>query len=374
MFSGKSEDLIGDQDSMVFRERRPLMRNRCYLGTIAVLMILSALPSCGLFAAEGTYSFITKIDVGGEGGWDYASVDSAARRLYVTHGTKVVVIDMDKNTVVGEVTDTPGVHGFALAPDLGLGFSSNGMENKASIVDLKTLQTKSKVDTGANPDAILYDPDRKEVYTFNGRGSSATVFEALSGKVIATIPLPGKPEFAQLDRKAGRIYNNIEDKNEVVVINTATHAVEATWPIAPGEGASGMAIDLTTHRLFLGAERLMVVMDSTSGKVVTTVPIGPGVDANSFDPETKLAFASCGGDGTVTIAHEDSPDKLTVVQVLQTARGARTMTLDSKTHRIYLAAADYEAPTAQPAPGQRFQRPRMVPNSFRVLVYGLEGK
>jgi DNA-binding beta-propeller fold protein YncE len=350
------------------------MRNRCSVGTIVFVLILSVMPACGLLAAEGPYKFIAKIDVGGEGGWDYASVDSAARRLYVTHATKVVVIDMDRNTVVGEVKDTPGVHGFALAPDLGLGFASNGRENKASIVDLKTLETKSKVDTGANPDAILYDPDRKEVYTFNGRGNSATVFEATSGKVIATIPLPGKPEFAQLDRKAGRIYNNIEDKNEVVVIKTATHAVEATWSISPGEGASGMAIDLSTHRLFLGAEQLMVAMDSTSGKVVTTVPIGPGVDANSFDPETKLVFASCGGDGTVTIAHEDSPDKLTVVQVLQTARGARTMTLDPKTHRIYLAAADYEAPAAQPASGQRPMFPRMVPNSFRVLVYGLEGK
>jgi DNA-binding beta-propeller fold protein YncE len=341
---------------------------------IFVFMLALLLPSAGSQAAEGPYHFIAKIDVGGNGFWDYASVDSAARRLYVTNGSRVVVIDMDKNAVVGEITDTPGVHGFAIAPDLGLGFSSNGMENKAGIVDLKTLQTKSKVDTGANPDAILYDPSRKEVYTFNGRGNSATVFEATSGKVIATIPLPGKPEFAQLDVSAGRIYNNIENKNAVVVINTKTHSVVETWPIAPGEGASGMAIDLANHRLFLGAEKLMVMMDSVSGKVVSTVPIGPGVDANSFDPETKLAFASCGGDGTVTIAHEDSPNKLTVVQVLQTARGARTMTLDPKTHRIYLAAADYEAPAAQPGAGQKMMRPKMVPNSFRVLVYGPDAK
>jgi DNA-binding beta-propeller fold protein YncE len=345
-----------------------------FMSKVAVALIL-AIPSIGgLWAAEGPYHFITKIDVGGDGGWDYASVDSPARRLYVTHGTKVVVIDMDKNAVVGEITDIPGVHGFALAPELGLGFSSNGMENKASLVDLKTLQTKSKVDTGANPDAILYDPSRKEVYTFNGRGNSATVFDAISGKVITTIALPGKPEFAQIDVKAGRIYNNIEDKNEVVVIDTKTHSVAATWPIAPGEGASGMAFDSATHRLFLGAEKMMVVMDSVSGKVVTTVPIGPGVDANSFDPETKLAFASCGGDGTVTIAHEDSPDKMTIVQVLQTARHARTMTLDPKTHRIYLASADYEAPTAQPASGQRPMRPKMIPNSFRVLVFGTATK
>jgi DNA-binding beta-propeller fold protein YncE len=342
--------------------------------TFAAIFALSILPASRSWAAEDGYHFIAKIDIGGEGGWDYASVDPAARRLYVTHGNKVVVVDIDKNSLVGEIADTPGVHGFALAPELGLGFSSNGMENKASIVDLKTLQTKSKVDTGANPDAILYDPDRKEVYTFNGRGNSATVFEAASGKVVTTIPLPGKPEFAVVDVKAGRIYNNIEDKNAVVVIDTKTHSVVDTWPIAPGEGASGMAIDLTTHRLFLGAEKLMVMMDSSSGKVVTTVPIGPGVDANAFDPETRLVFASCGGDGTVTIAHEDSPDKLTIVQVLQTARGARTMTLDPKTHRIYLAAADYEAPAAPSGTGQRPTRPKMIPNSFRVLVYGPEAK
>ena len=349
------------------------MRSNLFVCVIAVVLVLSISDSNGPQAAENPYHFLTKIDIGGEGGWDYASVDSAARRLYVTHGTKIVVIDIDRNSVVGEIADTPGVHGFALAPELGLGFSSNGMENKVSIVDLKTLQTRSKVDTGANPDAILYDPGRKEVYAFNGRGQSATVFDAASGKVVATIPLPGKPEFAQVDVKAGRIYNNIEDKNEVVVIDTKTHSVVETWPIAPGEGASGMAIDLLTHRLFLGAEKLMVVMDSGSGKAVTTVPIGPGVDANSYDPETKLVFASCGGDGTVTIAHEDSPDNLKVVQVLQTARGARTMALDPKTHRVFLAAADYEAPAGQPGAGQRM-RPKMVPNSFRVLVYGPEAK
>ena len=341
-----------------------------------VLVLLGVLISAALAFSQtaGSYRLLNTIKIGGEGGWDYASVDSAARRLYVTHGTKVIVIDLDKDTVVGEIADVPGVHGFAIAPDLGLGFSSNGMENKASIVDLKTLQTKSKVATGANPDAILYDPGRKEVYTFNGRGNSATVFEAASGKVIATIPLPGKPEFAQVDVKAGRIYNNIEDKDAVVVIDTKTHSVVATWPIAPGEGASGMAFDLANHRLFLGAEKVMVMMDSTSGKVVATVPIGPGVDANSYDPQTKLAFASCGEDGTVTIAHEDNPDTLKVVQVLKTARGARTMTLDPKTHKIYLAAADYEAPAAPPAAGQRPPRPKMVPNSFRVLVYGTESK
>jgi hypothetical protein len=354
------------------------MRANYCITIVALGLILSILPSNNPQAAEGPYQFIAKIDIGGNGFWDYASVDSAARRLYVSNGTRVVVIDLDTNAIVGEVADTPGVHGFAIAPELGLGFASNGRENKASIVDLKTLATTRKVDTGANPDAILYVPSVQEVYTFNGSGKSATVFEAKTGKVIATIPLPGKPEFAQVDLKAGRIYNNIEDTNEVVVIDIKTHAVVAKWPIAPGEEASGMAIDLANHRLFLGASNnLMVMMDSASGKVVSTVPIGPGVDANSYDPATKLAFASCGGDGTVTIAREDSPDKLTVVQTLQTARGSRTMILDPKTHKIYLAAVDYEAPSAsaaQPTPGQRSPRPKQIPNSFKVLVYGTDVK
>jgi DNA-binding beta-propeller fold protein YncE len=350
------------------------MRGKCWISIFSITLMLTLFPSNHAQAAEGPYHFTAKIDIGGEGGWDYASVDPVARRLYVTHATKVVVIDLETNTVVGEVTDTPGVHGFAIAADLGLGFASNGRESKASIVDLKTLTTKMKVETGANPDAILFVPGVQEVYTFNGLGKSATVFDAKTGKVIATIPLPGKPEFAQVDLKAGRIYNNIEDTSEVVVIDVKTHDVVAKWPIAPGEEASGMAIDLATHHLFLGASNnLMVMMDSITGKVITTVPIGPGVDANVFDPATKLVFASCGGDGTVTIAHEESQNKLTVVQKLETQRGSRTMTLDPKTHNIYLAAMDYESPmesSAQAVPGRRPPRPKPVPNSFKVLVYG----
>ena len=371
--SGRITRLINLRD----RWRSDMRREYCITIFIFTLL-LTVFPSNHTQAAEGPYHFIAKIDIGGEGGWDYASVDPAARRLYVTHATKVVVIDLDTNLVIGDVADCPGVHGFAIAPDLGLGFASNGRENKASIVDLKTLATRMKVDTGANPDAILYIPGVGEVYAFNGFGKSATVFEARTGKAITTIPLPGKPEFAQVDLKAGRIYNNIEDTSEVVVIDVKTHEVVAKWPIAPGEEASGMAIDLANHRLFLGASNdMMVMMDSTTGKVLTTVPIGPGVDANRFDPVTKLAFASSGGDGTVTIAHEDSPDKLTVVQTLATARGSRTMTLDPKTHNIYLAAMDYESPegaSTQPSRGRGFARPKPVPNSFKVLVYGTESK
>jgi DNA-binding beta-propeller fold protein YncE len=317
--------------------------------------------------ADGPYHFIKEIPVGGDGGWDYLSVDSAGQRLYVSHGTKVVVIDLAKDQVAGEITNTPGVHGIAIAPDLGLGVTSNGREDKAGIVDLKTLQTLSKVDTGQNPDGMLYEPGRKEVYLFNGRGQSATVVDVKAGRVVATIPLGGKPEFAQADPKAERVYNNLEDKNKVAVIDTKSHQVVTNWPIAPGEEASGMAIDLKRHRLFLGCggSKTMVMMDSASGKVIASVPIGDGVDANAFDPGTGFAFASC-GDGTTTIAHEDTPDKLTVVQTLETQRGSRTMTLDPKTHKIYLAAAKFEAP----AEGQR--RGKMVLDSFKILVYGME--
>jgi DNA-binding beta-propeller fold protein YncE len=317
--------------------------------------------------ADGPYHFIKEIPVGGDGGWDYLTVDSAGQRLYVSHGTKVVVIDLAKDQVAGEITNTPGVHGIAIAHDLGLGVTSNGREDKAGIVDLKTLQTLSKGDTGKNPDGMLYEPGRKEVYLFNGRGQSATVVDVKGGKVVATIPLDGKPEFAQADPKAGRVYDNLEDKSEVAVIDVKTHQVVTNWPIAPGEEASGMAIDLKNHRLFLGCggSKTMVMMDSTSGKVITSVPIGQGVDANAFDPGTGFAFASC-GDGTTTIAHEDTPAKLTVVQTLETQRGSRTMALDPKTHKIYLAAAQFEAP----AEGQR--RGKMVPASFKILVYGME--
>lgn len=328
---------------------------------------LLSLVAAHVGGAENSYRLLKQISVGGDGGWDYLSVDETARRLYVSHATKVVVIDIDNNTVVGEITNTPGVHGLAPAPDMGRGFVSCGHEDKAAIVDLKTLQILSKVDTGANPDGMLYEPAKKEVYMFNGRGQSATVIDAKEGKVVATIPLGGKPEFAAVDTKASRVFNNIEDKSEVVAIDTQRHAVVNRWPIAPGEEASGMAFDEANHRLFLGCgNKLMVMLDSTSGKVVGSVPIGEGVDANAFDPATKLAFASC-GDGTVTIAHEDSPDKLTVVQTLKTVRGARTMTIDPKTHRIYLGAAEYE-PSTDPA--QR--RPRMVAGRFKVLVYGTE--
>jgi len=334
-----------------------------HLMAVSAIVFLAA--GSGLRAQDGPYTFAREIAIGGEGGWDYASVDPAAHRLYVSHATKVVVIDTQTNKVAGEIPDTPGVHGFAIAADLGRGFSSNGRENKASIVDLKTLKLIQKVDTGENPDAILYEPGRKEVYTMNGRGKSATVFDAQSGKVVATIPLEGKPEFAQADPKAGKVYVNMEDLNAIKVIDTATHKVTETWSIAPGESASGMAIDLANHRLFIGCDnKLMLMIDSTNGKVVYSTPIGAGVDSNWFDPSTKLAFSSNGEAGTVTVAHEDSPTVLKVVQTLKTKRGARTMALDPMTHTIYLAISDFE-----PQPAGSTGRAKPIAGTFRVLVY-----
>jgi YVTN family beta-propeller protein len=262
----------------------------------------------------------------------------------------VAVIDLEKGVVAGEVADTPGIHGIALVPGLKRGFTSNGREGKASVFELDTLKTTSKVETGANPDAILFEPGQQEIYTFNGRGNSATVIDARTAQAVATVTLSGKPESAAADPKAGRVFVNIENKNEIAVIDTKTHKVVNSWPIAPGEEASGMAFDADHHRIFIGCHnKMMAMIDSTNGKVVATVPIGDGVDANAFDPEAQLAFSS-NGDGTVTIAHEDSPNKLTVVQNLKTQKGARTMALDTKTHMIYLPVGSGE--------------------NFKILVYG----
>src|SRR6266478_2947837 len=297
---------------------------------------------CGAAAANQPYQFLTEIRIGGEGGWDILTIDSAASRLYLSHATKVVVVDLIKDTVAGEIADTPGVHGFVAVPEVQRGFSSNGKESKSSVVDLTTLKTTSKIDTGANPDAVVYEPRHGEVYVFNHTGNSVTVINAKAATVSATIPLGGSPEFAAVDEAAGRIYCNIEDKSEVAVIDVDKHEVVAHWPLAPGEGPSGIALDATHHRLFSGCHnKMMVMLDTESGKVIDSVPIGAGVDGCAFDDARQLAFASC-GDGTTIIAREVTPSKLTVIQTLKTERGARTMALDPKTHRIYLPSAKFE--------------------------------
>ena len=279
----------------------------------------------GVQAADPHYKLLKEIPIGGGSGWDYLSAEPVTHRLYVTHGTKVVVIDTEQNKIVGEVLDTPGVHGFIAAPELKRGFSSNGQENKSSIVDLDTLKTLSKVPTGKNPDAILFEPKSGEVWTFNGRDSTATVFDAKTGKVITeAITLGGKPETGVVDADANRVYVNLEDKGAIAVIDLKEKKVVATWPIEGGDAPSGLAIDLALHRLIIGcANSKMVMMDATNGKVINAVDCGEGVDAAAFDPETHLGFVSAGGSGTVTVAKVEA-DKLTVVQTLTTERRART--------------------------------------------------
>jgi YVTN family beta-propeller protein len=333
--------------------------------TIGLSLIL--LGSAAL--ADEAYKFLNDIPIGGEGGWDILTIDPAASRLYLSHATKVVVVDLNKNAVVGEIADTPGVHAFVPVPDVGRGFSSNGKESKSSVVDLTTLKTVSKVDTGQSPDAIVYEPRHGEVYVFNHKGNSATVINAKTATVSATIELGGSPEFAAVDEGAGRVYCNLEDKSEVAVIDSTKHEVVAHWPIAPGEEPSGIALDASHHRLFAGCHnKMMVMVDTETGKVVGNVPIGAGVDGCAFDDATQLAFASC-GEGTTTIAKEETPQKLTVVQTLKTERGARTMALDPKTHRIYLPSAQFQSPPS-PAPGASPARPTIVPNTLKLLVYG----
>jgi YVTN family beta-propeller protein len=320
--------------------------------------------------AEQSYKLVNEIPIGGEGGWDILTIDSRARRLYLSHATKVVVVDLDKNAVVGEIADTPGVHAFLAVPELKRGFSSNGKENKSSVVDLATLKTLSKVDTGENPDAMAYEPKSGELYIFNHSGNSVTVIDAKDAKVVSTIQLGGSPEFAVADSKAGRVYCNLEDKSEVVAIDTAKHEVVARWPLAPGEEPTGIALDAAHHRLFAACHnKMMAMLDTEAGKVVATVPIGSGTDGCAFDEQTQLAFASC-GEGVTTIAKEETPDKLTVGQTLKTEPRARTMELDPRTHRIYLPSAQFE-PAPSPSPGASPGRPTIVPNSFKLLVYAL---
>jgi hypothetical protein len=346
-----------------------LKQERAFVSGGSLGLLLATFSFCAYAAgATPAYHLVKEIPIPGDTGWDYLSIDAQARRLYVTHGTHVVVVDLDADAIAGDIADTPGVHGFAIAHDLGRGFSSNGTESKVSVVDLKSLATLSKVTTGEGPDAILYEPGHQEVYAFNGRAHSLTVISATSGQVVTSVPLPGKPEFPAADPQDGRVFVNIEDKNEVVALDTAAHKIVAEWPISPGESASGMAIDTAHHRLFLGCEnQLMLMMDSRTGKVVASVPIAPGVDANAFDGQTRLAFSS-NGSGTVTIAHEDSPARLTVVQTLKTQASARTMALDPTTHKIYLAAATFQA-EEQPAPAGSRHRRATVPGTFKVLVY-----
>jgi YVTN family beta-propeller protein len=307
------------------------------------LCLAAILPlSCSLFAAPapaGGYSVIKKIPIPGTGSFDYLTVDAAARRLYVSHGTQVEVVDIDSLTPVGTIPKTPGVHGVALAPELGRGFVSNGQANTVTIFDLKTLQPIADVPTGQKPDGIIYDPATSRVFAFNGGSNSATVIDAATGKVAGTVDLGGGPEFAASDGK-GYVFDNLEDESQVVKINSRELKVEAHWPTAPCSSPSSMAMDLANRRLFLGCRsKVMAVVDADSGKVITTVPIGDHVDASAFDTETKLVFNS-NGEGTISVIHQDSADKYSLVETVKTLPRAKTMALDPKTHRLFLSTVE----------------------------------
>ncbi len=320
------------------------------------------------YAADPGYQVVKKLQLGGEGFWDYLTVDSAARRLYISRGTHVMVVDIETDKLVGDIPDTPGVHGITFAPELNRGFISNGQANTATIFDLKTLKVLGQVKTGTNPDAILYDPASKKVFTFNGRSHDATAFDAATGEVASTIPLGGKPEFAAANG-TGKVYVNIEDTSEVVEIDSRKLAAVRRFSLKPGEEPSGMGMDVAHHRLFSGCHnKMMTVLDTESGKLLGTVPIGEGVDGNGFDPVTELAFSS-NGEGTLTVVRESSPGKFEVAETVSTQRGARTMAIDPKTHLVYLPTAEFAPPASGTPSGQR-QRPAMIKDSFVVLVVG----
>ena len=335
-------------------------------------------------SAAGSYHLLKKVYPPAElyphevsrsspGGWDYCIVDPGGRRLYASHGNHVVVMDVDSDTLLGKIDKTPGVHGIALAPELGRGFTSNGQANSSTIFDLKTLATIAEVKIiGENPDSIIYDPATKRVFVFNGKRelSNATVIDAQSGKVLGKIDLGGNPEFAASDGK-GHVFVDLEDKDTVLQIDSQKLTAGERWSPGTCKHPSTMAIDRAHGRLFVGCgNQQMAVLDATNGHVVTTVPIGKSDDAVTFDPVASLVFSSNGGDGTVTVIHEDSPDAYTVVETVKTEVGARTMAVDTKTHKIYLPLAD-RGPA--PAPTADIPHPQgpIVPGSFRILVLGM---
>jgi len=318
-------------------------------------------------AAEG-YHVLTTIKIGGQGFWDYLIMDNANRRLYVSNATRVVVVDPDAGKVVGEIPDTQGVHGVAIADKLNKGYVSDGRTNNVTVFDLKTLQVLGKVEmTGTNPDAIIYEPKSERVYTFNGRSNDATAIDAKTDKIVTTIPVGGKPEFAAVDG-AGHIFFNVENTSEIAEIDAANATVTRRESLKPCEEPSGLAIDTKKNVLFsVCANKMMAVTDTKTLKVVATPEIGQGPDAAAFDPGTGEAFSSNGRDGTLTIVKEVK-GKWEAVDTVKTEMFARTMALDPKTHRIYLSSAEAGGPA--PAGGEKKGRPSMVPDSFHLVVVG----
>jgi DNA-binding beta-propeller fold protein YncE len=335
-------------------------------GLSAALVLAMALPMATPAAQTArAYSVISRLNVGGDGGWDYLSFDAQRRRLFVSRGNRVLVIDVDTDKQIGTIPDTDGVHGIAIAQDLHRGFISDGKAASVTVFDLDTLKTLGVIKgTGDNPDAIAYDDASHHVLTFNGKSHNASVIDPKSNTIVATIVLPGKPEFAAADG-AGRIYVNIEDKSELVQIDSRRNTVLHTWPLSPCESPSGLAMDRAHHRLFSVCDnQKMAVTDAVSGHVVTTVPIGDGPDAVVFDDAASMIYSSNGESGNLTAVHEDSADHYTVSATIPTQVSARTLALDPRRHRLHLSAATFGKEK------QANGRPTLVPDSFTILTVG----
>lgn len=346
------------------RHRNPAVVAAAIVSLAATLLltdVANAVPP-----GSSGYHVVKTIPIGGPGKWDYDIVDSEARRVYVSHSTHVVVLDADSGATVGDIADTSGVHGIALASDLGRGFTSNGKANTVTIFDLKTFKTIDTVKTGGlNPDAIFYDAGTKRVFAFNGKSSNATAIDAASGKVAGMIPVGGKPEFAAGDDQ-GHVFVNVEDKSLLLEIDAQKLAVLHRWPLTGCKEPSGLAFDQKNHRLFsVCGNKKMMVVNSETGKIVTTIAIGEDPDAAGFDPGTQLVFSSNGESGDLTVIHEDSTDKYTVMETVPTKKYARTMAIDLKTHNIFLPVAEFE-----PVAPKGEEEPPMKPNSFEVLLVG----
>jgi YVTN family beta-propeller protein len=338
---------------------------------VAFAAAVLPLAIIGELAAQSPapYHQIASYTLGGDGGWDYLTLDTAGHRLFVSRGDRVMVIDESSGKLLSEITGLHRTHGIAFDYGARHGFITASGDSSVTMFDLGTLKVLGTVKAGAGADALIFDSGSGHAFSFNGGGNSATVIDGHTGKSIATIPLGGRPEFAAADGK-GKVFANLEDSSAMVEIDTKTNRVTRRWPLAPCESPSGLAIDVAHHRLFSGCENeMMAVSDYDAGKVIATVPIGKGVDANRFDPGTGLAFSS-NGEGSITVVHEDSPGKFSVVQTVNTARGARTMELDPASHQLFTVTARFGPAPEQATTENPRRRPPILPNSFVLLVFG----
>jgi YVTN family beta-propeller protein len=332
----------------------------------AALALAAALPAVAQSTAPGHYAITNRFPVGGDGGWDYLTIDTAGHRLFITRTDRVMVVDQATGKLLGEIPGLHRGHGVAFAYPTGHGFVTSGADSTVTMFDLKTLAVLGTATAAVDDDAVLYDPVSKHVFTMNGDAGSATVIDAKTGKRIRNIPLGGKPEFGVSDGR-GHVYVNLEDSAKVVEIDSRTMRVTRRWKLGACEEPSGLAIDRTHGLLFSGCgNKLMAVSNFRTGKLVTTVPIGAGVDANGFDASTNTAFSS-NGDGTLTVVHEDSPTKFTVVDNVATMAGARTMAFDPKSHAVYTVSAQFGEAPAATTDNPRPRRP-IVPGTFTVLM------